>query len=106
MSTEQQQTPTNPVIDTQNAEPAEKTSSTAPKPQTEKPRRNKELPKLPPVVPELMKEGDLVVAYFNPKYQVLFKLKSGAMQDTKYGHYRHDSIIGNPFFSKVKFSKR
>lgn len=65
-------------------------------------RKRKEIPKLPKIETIIMQEGDQVIGYFNPKTQILFNLKSGKRQDTKYGHYDHDEFIGKPFSSKVK----
>lgn len=64
-------------------------------------KKAKELPKLPPIKCHRMKEGDLIIGYFNPKTQIMFELKPGKRQDTKYGHYDHDNIIGQPYSSKV-----
>lgn len=64
-------------------------------------RKTKEIPQLPELTDKVMKEGDLVIGYFNPNTQILFTLKKGKIQDTKYGHYPHISLIGKKFSSKV-----
>ena len=59
------------------------------------------LPDLPPIDSKVAQEGDIVIAYFNPSTQVMFTLKKDEIRDTKYGHYKHNDIIGKKFGTKV-----
>jgi len=56
---------------------------------------------LPPIEAEVIKCGDLVVAFFDPQNQILFEVQNNGTFDAKFGHFKHADLIGKKYFSKI-----
>lgn len=65
------------------------------------PQETKPTTSIAPTADNLMKEGDMVIIYLDPTNTSCLKLKKGEKFQNKYGHYRHDDIIGKEYGSKV-----